>query len=160
MLQRANQLMASGDYAGAAAVFTDLAQRAEGRFPQRAPFLFMEAGRAAVLSGQTAAGVASLKHGLTILASQGRFYRMQVFGQRAVEELKARGLNAEADEIAGLLGSSLPKGGPLVESAPAKKPALPTHCPSCGAGVRPDEVEWLDDVTAECAYCGSPVRGE
>ena len=33
-------------------------------------------------------------------------------------------------------------------------------CPSCGAAVRPDEVEWLDYVTAECAYCGSPVRGE
>ena len=33
-----------------------------------------------------------------------------------------------------------------------------SHCPSCGASLRPDEVEWLDDVTAECAYCGSPVR--
>jgi hypothetical protein len=47
-----------------------------------------------------------------------------------------------------------------VESAPLKRPLLPTHCPACGAAVRPDEVEWLDDVTAECAYCGSPVREE
>jgi hypothetical protein len=22
----------------------------------------------------------------------------------------------------------------------------------------PDEVEWQDEVTAECAYCGSPIR--
>jgi hypothetical protein len=35
---------------------------------------------------------------------------------------------------------------------------LPTHCPSCGAALRPDEIEWLDESTAECAYCGSPVR--
>jgi hypothetical protein len=120
----------------------------------------MEAGRAAILSGETRSGVADLRRGLTILASQGRFPRMQTFGQRAIEELKAHGLNAEAEEIASLLNSNLPKRIPAEASAPAKKPVLPTHCPSCGAAVRPDEVEWLDDVTAECDYCGSPVRGE
>jgi len=40
------------------------------------------------------------------------------------------------------------------------RPALPTHCPACGAALKPNDVEWLDDVTAECEYCGSPVRGE
>jgi hypothetical protein len=160
MLQRANQLMAAGDYAGAAVVFKELAQRAENRFPLRAPFLFIQAGRAAVLSGQTKTGVADLRRGLTIFASQGRFPRMQAFGQRAIEELKAHGLNAEADEIFSLLNANLPKGVPSEVSTPAKRPVLPTHCPSCGAAVRPNEVEWLDDVTAECAYCGSPVRGE
>jgi hypothetical protein len=160
MLQRANQLMAAGDYAGAATAYTDLAERAENRFPKRAPFLFMAAGRAAILSGQTKVGVAHLRHGLTIFGSQGRFPRMRAFGQRSIEELKARGLNAEADEITSLLKSILPKGFPAENSAPAKRPVLPTHCPSCGAAVRPDEVEWLDDLTAECDYCGSPVRGE
>jgi hypothetical protein len=160
MLQRANQLMAAGDYEGAAIAFKELAQRAEDRFPQRAPFLFMEAGRAAVLSGQTNTGIAHLRRGLTIFASQGRIPRMRVFGQRAIEELKARNLNAEADEIASLLNTNLPKEITDEQPIPAKRPILPTHCPSCGAAVRPDEVEWLDDVTAECAYCGSPVRGE
>jgi hypothetical protein len=160
ILQRANQLMAAGDYAGAAVAFKDLAQRAEDRFPQRAPILYMEAGRAAILSGDVKTGVASLRRGLTILSSQGRIYRMRVLGQRAVEELTARGLNAEAEEIASLLNVNLPKGILAETSALAKKPVLPTHCPSCGAAVRPDEVEWLDDVTAECDYCGSPVRGE
>ena len=160
MLQRANQLMKAGDYAGAAIAFKELAERAEDRFPQRAPFLFMEAGHAAILSGETKAGVAHLRRGLTILASQGRIPRMRAFGQRAIEELQARGLNAEADEIASLLNANLPMGIPAETSAPTKKHVLPTHCPSCGAAIRPDEVEWLDDVTAECDYCGSPVRGE
>ena len=160
MLQRANQLMAAGDYAGAAVAFKELAQRAENRFGKRAPFFFIQAGHAAILSGQTKSGIADLKHGLTILASQGRILRMQAFGQRAIEELQARGLNAEAEEIASLLNSNQPKGSPAATSNPAKRPVLPTHCPSCGAAVRPDEVEWLDDVTAECDYCGSPVRGE
>jgi hypothetical protein len=160
MLQRANQLMANGNYVSAAVAFKDLAKRAEDRFPQRAPILYMEAGRAAILGGDVKMGVAHLRRGLTILSSQGRIHRMRVLGQRAVEELTARGLNAEAEEIASLLNGNQPKGIPTEISAPAKKPVLPTHCPSCGAAVRPDEVDWLDEVTAECDYCGSPVRGE
>jgi hypothetical protein len=160
MLQRANQLMADGDYAGATVAFKELASRAEDRFPQRAPILYMEASRAAILGGDVKTGVAHLRLGLTILSSQGRIHRMRVLGQLAVDELTARGLNAEAEEIASLLNTNLPKGIPAETSAPAKKPILPTHCPSCGASVKPDEVDWLDDVTAECDYCGSPVRGE
>ncbi|MBI5944140.1 MAG: hypothetical protein HY864_07215 [Chloroflexi bacterium] len=157
MLQRANQLMVDGDFVGAAEAFQQLAQGAEARFPQRAPFLFMEAGRAAILSGQTKAGVAHLRRGLTLLEAQGRIPRMQAFGQRAVSELKARGLTAEAEEIAALIQVPASHETPT-EPVAAKRPILPTHCPSCGGAVRPDEVEWLDDITAECAYCGSPVR--
>jgi hypothetical protein len=160
MLQHANQLMAAGDYTGAAVAYKELAQRAENRFGKRAPFFFIQAGRAAILSGQTKVGVADLSHGLTLLASQGRFPRMRAFGQLAIEDLKARNLNAEADEIANLLKASLPKGFQTGNSTPAKKTVLPAHCPSCGAAVRPNEVDWIDEVTAECDYCGSPVRGE
>ncbi|MBI3161914.1 MAG: hypothetical protein HYZ23_05365, partial [Chloroflexi bacterium] len=46
MLQRANHLMAAGEYQEASVLFADLAKRAEERFPERAPFLYMEAGRA------------------------------------------------------------------------------------------------------------------
>jgi hypothetical protein len=160
MLQRANQMMAAGDYENAAAAFKDLAERAEDRFPQRAPFLYMAAGNAAILSGQAKIGVAHLRRGLTILASQGRIHRMRIFGQRAIDELKARNLNEEAEEIASLMRGNMPKDISTEPPAPAKKPVLPTHCPACGAAVRPNEVEWLDDVTAECDYCGSPIRGE
>ncbi len=158
-LQHANQLMVAGDYAGAASTFKGLAQGAENLFPRRAPILYMEAGRAAVLGGDVKTGIASLRLGLTMLASQGRHHRMRMLGQRAIEELKARGLNAEAQEIANFLGASLPNQLPA-ESAPVERPILPTHCPSCGGTVNPDEIEWIDDVTAECDYCGSPLRGE
>ena len=160
VLQRANQLMASGEYEEAASLFADLGQRAEDRFPHRAPFLFIEAGRAAILGGQTKIGIAHLRRGLTLFASQGRMHRMRMVGERAIDELQARHLKAEADEIAALLNSNAPAVD-LAEkeaSAPMKKPILPTHCPSCGAAVRPNEVEWLDEATAECAYCGSPLR--
>ncbi len=159
MLQQANQLMASGDYAGAANAYTQLATKAETRFPQRAPFLFMAAGNADLLSGQIKLGVAHMRRGLTLLASQGRIPRMRVFGQRAIAELKAQNLIIEADEIAALLKSNIPR---EISDEPVvvKKPILDTHCSSCGGAVRPDEIEWLDSVTAECAYCGSPLRAE
>jgi hypothetical protein len=159
VLQHANQLMMAGDYVGAADAFNQLAQGAETLFPRRAPFLFVEAGRTAILGGDVQSGVISLKRGLTLLASQGRLHRMQTLGQRVVGELRTRGLDTEAEEISSMLGLSLPK-EPLTEPVPSRRPVLPTHCPSCGGTVKPNEIEWLDNVTAECDYCGSPLRGE
>jgi len=160
VLQQANQMMANGDYKNAAKSFHTLAQGAEVRFPQRAPFLYIEAGRASILGGEIKPGMADLQHGLSILANQGRSQRMQILGQRIVNELRDRKLNAEADEIKSLLNGNLPKEVFPKSPAPVKRPILPTHCPSCGAAVKPDEVEWLDEITAECSYCGSPVRDE
>jgi len=160
MLQRANQLMVNGNYEEAAIAFTELAQGAEDRFPQRAPFLYMEAGHASILGGQIKPAMAHLRRGLTLFASQGRIPRMRAFGQRAINDLKARNLNAEAEEITRLINSNLPAEIPTEPPVNTKRPILPTHCPSCGAAVRPDDIEWMDEVTAECNYCGSPVRSE
>lgn len=160
VLQQANQMMANGEFKSAAESFHTLAQGAEERFPQRAPFLYIEAGRAAILSGETKPGLADLRRGLTILATQRRYTRMQILGQRILNELQARNLNTEADEIEALLNGNLPGEVSSASSVPEKRPTLPTHCPSCGAAVKPDETEWLDEITAECSYCGSPVRDE
>lgn len=160
LLQQANHYFANGNYAEAAQAFEQLARGAEERFPERAPFLYLEAGRAYVFAGQPKPGVAHLRRGLTLLASQGRYHRMHRLGRRTVDELNGRGLTNEANEIVTLLSGSTPLQSEPETPAPAKKPILPTHCPSCGAAMRPDEVEWLDEATAECDYCGSPVRGE
>ena len=159
MLRVAHEFMQSGRYAEAEKAFQQLARGAETRLPERAPFLYLQAGRAAILDGQTQVGVGHLRRGLTMLASQRRYPRMQMLGQRAVDELKERGLQAEAAEIASLLEGNMPQRTEAEPMAPARKPVLPTHCPSCGGALRPDEIEWFDEATAECAYCGSPVRG-
>jgi len=31
---------------------------------------------------------------------------------------------------------------------------LPSRCPSCGAPVHPDTVDWVDNGQAACGYCG------
>lgn len=53
----------------------------------------------------------------------------------------------------------------LPAAAPEPQPAIPNYrtdllpasCPSCGARVRTNEVRWISERTADCAYCGSPL---
>jgi len=99
-----------------------------------------------------------LKRGLTVLAAKGQWEPLHRFGQRAVDELSELGLEKEADEIAAFLADKLPENAR--EQKADSHPALPTQCPACGAPLRSDEVMWIDRNTAECLFCGNPVRGE
>ena len=101
----------------------------------------------------------SLKRGLELLSQRRLFLRLHRVRRRLINELRERGLDKEAAEIEAWMNSpEASLSGTESQEIPVKRPVLPTHCPSCGAAVRPDEVEWLDEVTAECAYCGSPIR--
>jgi len=159
ILQEANLAFDKGEYGRAAQLFERIAEGADARGGPRAPLFHLQAGRARILAGQVALGMPSLKRALEILAERKQFQRLQNAGLRVVTELNERGLKTEAVDIEILLKMNLPA-TPTSETkeTPTRKPILPTHCPNCVAALRPDEVEWLDDLTAECGYCGSPVR--
>ena len=158
-LRRANALMKEEAYADAAPIFEDLARRAAARRDPRAPNLFLRAGKAYFLAQNAESGMRNLRRGLGIFARRQRWKLLHQAGERAVKELTEAGYESEAQEIRAYLEETLPE-----RPAPARRreahPALPTHCPECGAPIRSDEVEWLDSQTAECPYCGSPIRGE
>jgi hypothetical protein len=158
ILQEANFAFDKGEYGRAGELFEQIAQTAAARGGLRAPLFYLQAGRARILAGQTSLGMPSLKRAFELLIQQRRPLRLHRIARRVISELSERGLESEAAEAESWLTHESPS-APSVDE-PAKRPALPTHCPSCGAGVRPDEIEWLDDITAECAYCGSPLRGE
>ena len=159
ILQEANLAFDKGEYGRAAQLFERIAQGADARGGPRAPLFLIQAGRARLLAGQAALGLPSLKRALEVLAERKQYRRLQNAGRRLVTELNERGLKSEAVDIEILLKINLPS-TPFIETkeTPDQRPSLPTYCPGCGAAVRPDEVEWLDDLTAECGYCGSPVR--
>jgi hypothetical protein len=161
ILQEANLAFDKGEYGRAAELFEQIAQSADARGGPRASLFHLQAGRCRILAGQTSLGMPSLKRGLDLLAQRRQYQRLQNAGERVMGELQERGLEKEAAEIKALLSAGLPS-TPVTEqqSTSTRRPVLHTHCPQCGAAMRPDEVEWLDDVTAECAYCGSPVREE
>lgn len=146
ILQEANFAFDKGEYGRAGELFEKLAAATSAR----------GGPRARILAGQTALGLPLVKRGLELLMEGEQFARLNLAVVHLVAELSSRGLRKEALEIATWLKTISPSpalGVPLLQ-----RPVLPTHCPSCGAGVRPDEVEWLDEVTAECAYCGSPIQ--
>lgn len=159
ILQEANLAFDKGEYGRAAQLFERIAEGADARGGPRASLFLLQAGRARILAGQAALGIPSLKRALEVMAERKQYQRLQDAGLRLVTELNDRGLKSEAVDIEILLKInllSIPV--PEANETPAQKPVLPTHCPSCGAALRPDEVEWLENLTAECGYCGSAVR--
>jgi hypothetical protein len=161
-LQRANQLMASGQYSEAAGIFEQFARGAQARNGPRAAWFFLQAGQARLQAGQVQEGMTHLQRGLSLFAGRGQFQRLYHAGKRFVAELKARGLTAEAQQIEATLTVNLPVGFVPGPGSGAEKsmPLLPTNCPGCGGNLRSDEVEWVDELTAECPYCGSAVRAQ
>ena len=156
VLQEANFAFDKGEYGRAAELFEQIAETADARGGLRAPLFHLQAGRSRILARQTALGMPSLRRGLELLAQRQQFARLHNAGQRVIAELQEHELTQEANEISAFLHSK----SPSIEeqSAPAIRPILPTHCPQCGAMLRPDEIEWLDESTGECGHCGSPVR--
>jgi len=159
ILQEANFAFDKGEYGRAGELFEKIAETADARGGPRASLFYLQAGRARLFAGQTALAMPSLKRGLELLSQEGHLLRLRRAGRHLVDELRARGLEKEAAEIERWTTTPEETASESeVQESQIKRPLLPTHCPSCGAAVRPDEVEWLDDATAECAYCGSPIR--
>ncbi len=88
-----------------------------------------------------------------------RAYQARVVGSGAI----AQGHKAVAAGAGGIAIGGNVQGGVNVTSDGAAvgkpiHPRLPARCPTCGASVRPDEIEWLDDATVACAYCKGAIR--
>jgi tetratricopeptide (TPR) repeat protein len=158
-LRQANALMESGQYAEAGVAFEKIATQAERRRSPRAPIFYLRAGKAYAQANQINKAMPHLKKGLRIIVTRRGWAPLERFGQRTIDELNEIGFSSEANEIANYLQSIQPAGR-ATQANTNKRINLPTHCPNCGAPLRTDEVEWLDNETAECIYCGNPVREE
>lgn len=159
ILREANLAFDKGEFGRAAELFERIAEGADARGGPRAPLFHLQAGRARIYAGQAALGIPSVKRGLALLAQRQQYHRLLNAKSRALNELNERGYSNEAADLESWLKTILPPSSESVtQLPPSQKPMLPTHCPQCGAAIRRDEVEWLDEATAECGYCGSPVR--
>jgi hypothetical protein len=153
-ITQAFSLFEAGQYLQSAQLFEELGAIAEARNGPRAPRFYMNAGRGYLHAGQIPQGMALLEKGRQQFIHSGRSDVAARICYGLIEELKTLGLNQQAQIVTTWAG-----GITTPSTAPAAHPALPLKCPSCGAPIHPNEMIWLDNVTAECDFCGSPLRG-
>jgi hypothetical protein len=168
-LAQANQLFQAGQFVPAAEKFEMLAHAARASNIPVAPRLFFQAARANWHAGNIPHGMDLLRIGLDLFVAAGAVRAIRQITPAAMNELQNLGHAQEAESLKGYL-DRIPGGEATIaaasegkaEPAPVEepRPTLPTHCGQCGAIIRSDEVEWIDRQTAECVYCGSPIRPE
>lgn len=160
-LIEANRLFSQGDYQAAAERFEMLALTGRRHRPRNTARLLVEAGRARLLAGQEADAMRLFRQGLGLLAEERRWRSLRQLSAQVVQGLQSQGYTRQANEIAAWLnGQPLPAPEPEPAAQAARRPLLPTRCPACGGPVDPREVEWADEQTAECVYCGGLIRAQ
>lgn len=159
VLQEAHFAFDKGEYGRAGKLFERLAEAASARDGDRAPIFYIQAGRARIRAGQTALGIPALKRGLELLLQRRRLPRLHRAARRMLSELNEHGLHQEASDLeAWLERFATPDSSLDSPQDMHNRHTLPAHCPACGAGVHPEEVEWSDESMAECAYCGTSLQ--
>ena len=163
-LKQAHNLMGKSKFNDAGNIFEQFANSKLASHEKQAPQFYVQAGRARLMSGEVPAGMALLKVGLAALTRSGNLAMVALIAQRIIAELIQNGHPSEAEQIQSMLGGFLPPESipatPVPEAEDEEVRLLPTNCPSCGGPMLPKEVEWLDENTAECAYCGNGIRTE
>jgi len=158
-LKSANQMYTAGDYAGAAEGYAKLAPAAEKERSPHAAWLYLQAARSYISTGEVARSIKDLEHGLSLLISAGFDDKAYLLGH----QFMAQFINLQKEDEAGELSEFLRFGLPgytvsRVQQTAKTTQVLPMRCPSCEGPIRLVEVRWKDPHTAECPYCGDPVR--
>lgn len=160
-LSEAHSLESEGQFQAAAQQFAELSDKAaDYGMLDRAGNLSLQAARAYLEASDTQQALAHARSGLSRLMQAGREWRAGNLLEKFTAALRERNLNVEADalekEFAHVYETPWAPGG---EPA-APRGHLPSKCPNCGGPLHSDETDWIDQTTAECPYCGTPVRAE
>jgi D-tyrosyl-tRNA(Tyr) deacylase len=115
----------------------------DGKAADKSVVPFGRAVALAILAGVGEQAVRMARAGVEVLKQRG-------FDQQSAE------LRKEVENQLKLAGLSMPKRDATAE--PAQHGTLPAKCPACLAPVRADEVEWIDETSAECAFCGTTLK--
>jgi len=161
-LAQAHQLLDRGAFEKAAGIFGELAEAAEAREIPRAPQLHLQARRACLDTGRSDQAVERIRHGLRLMDTHKQGHRLRAALPRIANELRSKGLNAEAESLEREFAPSLPAAPASPEEWPASRGSVrvPSKCPYCGGSIRPSEVDWVGEIAVQCDYCGSVVEGQ
>jgi hypothetical protein len=144
MLRKAFQTQASDDPAALAKTFSDLAAQATRNGHPR---------QAANLQARSA------HHWL----EANNMENAQIQADQAIAAFAALGMEKRLHEFqthfeTHKLQPGTPFSSVLDQNHSPKTKSLPPNCPQCGAPLRSDEVDWIDNQSAECGFCGSVIK--
>ena len=147
MLRSAFQAQESDDPAALATTFAQLAaQAARDGHPRQAANLHVQSAHRWLDANNTENAQTQADYATAMFTELGMEKRLQEFQTR----FEAHKLQP-GKPMKEILNEKLTE-----KSAPAK--SLPATCSQCGAPVRSDEVEWIDNQSAECGFCGSVIK--
>jgi hypothetical protein len=163
-VRRAHGLIEKGDHANAAQLFERQARDAADRgIYLPAAHLYLQAGRARLLAGETEAGKELLHQGLGILANHLNTQRLAISANQLMDDLFMMRQDTLAGDLSKWLKQTLkadlfaPDDG--AKDTPVRS-GRPIQCPRCNAILRYADIAPMDAVRAICVYCGSLIDGE
>jgi hypothetical protein len=153
-LRHAHELQEQGKHLEAAAIFEQLARKAQLRILPQFPQLLLQAGKSNIQGGDHATGVDQIKTALGVLVEFGRSERVAHLqpGLRAL--FIEYGLEPSWQDIHNFLQDV----GIGSQTRPLQGLRLPSKCPYCGANLVPEELDDISSEAAVCGYCGSNVQ--
>jgi hypothetical protein len=115
--------------------------------------LYLDPGSGSFLIQLLIAGIAGA--GIAIAASWSKIKRW-INRNKAKTDEELEDEDVESELLTTSSEKSSNASSPVLKSSSSAH--LPAKCPSCGAAIRLNEVKWFDDITAECRYCGTPIK--
>ena len=157
-LEEADAHMENNQPAQAAPIYAKLAEvLASAGQPKRAANLHAQAAMAFAKSRNESA-LAQARTSLTLMLQYKLDQQATAFYSTLTRELTKRGMQAAADALSKEFAARVNPAPAAVDPKAARSAHLPSNCPHCGAPLGNTDVRWVDEVTAECGFCGTPVR--
>jgi hypothetical protein len=160
-LTQANQLIAGGHPGQAAHIFDNLANDMEtSAHPRRAANLHAQAAHAFADSQNEKLALDQARRALNLFIQSQMVNRIPVFYTNITRKFNNKGMNSAEKTLKSEFGSKV---GVMPQNQPptvSHKGHLPTNCTKCGAPIHKEDINWVDDQTVECDYCGSLIRAE
>ena len=158
VLAKANQLVANNNSADAAPLYAELARELDGNRPRAAANLHARAAHAYADSGNEQLALTQARAALTLFIQYRMINRTPVFFANITRKFNNKGMKNSASALQNEFGNRVGSVPPQPAQGSLKRGVLPTNCPKCGAPIHGDEANWIDNLTAECDYCGASIR--
>jgi hypothetical protein len=161
-LRRAHNLVERGDHGNAAQLFERQAREsADVGIFLPAAHLYLQAGRAKLLEGETKIAELLLLQGLEILYEYVNQKRLALSGNQVINDLLNLGHNQLAVDVRSWLEQALENNPDLISGILNDLPDRtmpPIRCLHCNAILRQADIEQWETGRDVCVFCGSLIE--